>query len=240
MGNIMNEKIILALDVPNSIQAIQWVDKLKNLISFYKVGKQLFTAEGPDVVKDIKARGCKVFLDLKFHDIPNTVAAASVEAARIGADIINVHALGGYDMMSGAAEAVEAEADRMGIKKPLLIAVTILTSMAQENLAETGILNRLSDEVRALAELAKRAGMDGVVASPQEIGLVREECGDDFIVVTPGVRPSFASKDDQKRIMTPLEAVKAGADYLVIGRPVTKAENPETAVKMIAEEMCQE
>jgi len=236
----MNGKLILALDVSNSMEASRWVKRLSRLISFYKVGKQLFTAEGPAVVKKIKEGGGKVFLDLKFHDIPNTVAAASREAVRIGADIINVHALGGYDMMARAVEAVGTEAESLGIQRPLIIAVTVLTSMSQEALAETGILNPISDEVRILADLAKKAGMDGVVASPQEIGLIRGECGDNFTIVTPGVRPSFASIDDQKRVMTPQAAVSAGADYLVIGRPITRAENPEMAVRMITEEMCQE
>jgi orotidine-5'-phosphate decarboxylase len=236
----MKEKIILALDVETKDQAAAWVEKTKDQVGLYKVGKQLFTAEGPDVVRMIKKGGGRVFLDLKFHDIPNTVAAASVEALRLGADIFNVHALGGYNMMARSAEAVQNEAERLSIEKPMLIAVTILTSMNEEALRGAGIATPLAEEVGRLAMLAKKAGLDGVVASPQEIGLIRECCGEDFKIITPGVRPAFASKDDQMRTMTPADAVKAGADYLVIGRPITKAENPAKAARMIAEEMCQE
>lgn len=235
----MSNKLILALDVENSYQASEWVKKLKGKVGLFKIGKQLFTAEGPDVVRMINREGGDTFLDLKFHDIPNTVAAASVEAVRLGVRMLNVHALGGYDMMAGTVEAVSEEAERLGTEKPILIAVTILTSMNGEALRETGIVTPLTEEVERLALLARKAGLDGVVASPQEIRLIKDSCGDDFVVVTPGVRPSFASMDDQKRVMTPAEAVKAGADYLVIGRPITKADNPEMAATKIIEEMCQ-
>lgn len=235
----MNEKIIVALDVETKAEAASWVKRLHDKVGYFKVGKQLFTAEGPDVVRMIKDEGGNVFLDLKFHDIPNTVAAASVEAVRLGADMFNVHALGGYEMMRNTAEAVKTEVGKLGIKKPILIAVTILTSMNEEALAEAGISTPLEDEVKRLALLAKRAGLDGVVASPREIELIKAACGDEFMVVTPGVRPSFASKDDQKRVMKPADAVSAGADFLVIGRPITQAENPEDAANLIAEEMCQ-
>lgn len=235
----MNKKIILALDVETKTEAVSWVKRLKESVGMFKVGKQLFTAEGPHVVKMIRNERGKVFLDLKFHDIPNTVAAAGIEAVRLGVDMFNVHALGGYDMMARTAETVRNESERLGIKKPLLIAVTILTSMNEESVLEVGISPPLSDEVERLALLAKRAGLDGVVASPQEIGLIKKACGSDFVVVTPGVRPSFASKDDQKRVMTPGEAIKKGADYLVVGRPITKADDPAKAAKKIAEEMCQ-
>lgn len=233
-----NEKIIVALDVETSEAAANWSGRLKNEVGYFKIGKQLFTAAGPDVVRRIKAEGGRIFLDLKFHDIPNTVAAAAVEAVRLGVDMLNVHALGGLKMMQKAAEAVKSEAKKKGVDKPLLIAVTILTSMNEEALSEAGIATPLADEVRRLALLAKKAGLDGVVASPMEIRLIKEACGEDFLVVTPGVRPSFAAKNDQKRVMTPAEAVKAGADYLVIGRPITAASDPESAVKRIVEEMC--
>lgn len=235
----MRNKIIVALDVESREKARFWVDKISDHVGFFKVGKELFTAAGPDVVKMIKESGGGVFLDLKFHDIPNTVASASVQAVRLGVDMLNVHALGGYDMMAKTAHDVKEEAHTLGVEKPILIAVTILTSMDNKGLDEAGIMTPLADEVVKLATLAKRAGLDGVVASPQEIKIIKEACGDDFVVVTPGVRPSFASLDDQKRVMTPSEAVRAGADYLVIGRPITKAKDPLHAISLIEEELCQ-
>ena len=236
----MRNKIIVALDVESKDEAYRWVKKIGSKVGFFKVGKQLFTASGPDVVTMIKDGGGSVFLDLKFHDIPNTVAAASVQAVRLGVGMLNVHALGGYDMMARTAVDVQNEAERTGVEKPLLIAVTILTSMSDSALEEAGIMTPVADEVVKLALLAKKAGLDGVVASPHEIKIIKEACGHDFVVVTPGVRPSFASLDDQKRVMTPLEAVKSGADYLVIGRPITKAEEPLQAISLIEEELCQE
>ena len=236
----MNDKLIVALDVDTIDKAVDWVQRLKGDVGYFKVGKQLFTSTGPEIVRKIKKDGAGLFLDLKFHDIPNTVAAASIEAVRLGVDMFNVHALGGYEMMARAADAVRDEAERLGIKKPLFIAVTVLTSMNDESLQQAGILTPAADEVLRLAKLAKRAGMDGVVASPIEIKLIKEACGDDFIVVTPGVRPSFSASDDQVRVMTPGEALKEGADYLVIGRPITNAADPGAAVKAISEEMCPE
>ena len=236
----MNDKLILALDVKDEGEAFSWVDRLHDKVGFFKIGKQLFTSTGPSVVGEIVNRGGGVFLDLKFHDIPNTVIAASVEAVRLGVNMFNVHSLGGYEMMAGAAEAVHEESEKLGIEKPIFIAVTILTSTDEEGLKSVGISLPIKDEVRKLALLAKKAGLDGVVASPQEISLVKEACGKNFIVVTPGVRPFFAEKDDQKRVMTPGEAVEAGADYLVIGRPITNAEDPVKATSLIAEEMCRE
>lgn len=236
----MNDKIIVALDVDTCDKAFEWVQRLKEDVGYFKVGKQLFTAAGPEIVRKIKNDGAGLFLDLKFHDIPNTVAAASIEAVRLGVDMFNVHALGGYEMMARSADAVRGEAERLGTKKPVFIAVTVLTSMSDESLQEAGILTPAADEVRRLAKLAKSAGMDGVVASPREIKLIKEACGDDFIVVTPGVRTSLTTSDDQVRVMTPGEAVKAGADYLVIGRPITSASDPVAAVKAISEDMCLE
>ena len=236
----MVDKLILALDVKEQAQALTWADKLHDRVGFFKIGKQLFTSSGPTVVRETIKRGGHIFLDLKFHDIPNTVAAASIEAVRLGVKMFNVHALGGYEMMARAAEATHKEAEKLGIEKPILIAVTILTSTDESGLKEVGISGPIGDEVRRLAQLAKKAGLDGVVASPQEINLVKESCGSDFVVVTPGVRPSFASQDDQKRVMTPYEAVKAGADYLVVGRPITNSKAPVKAADLIAGEMCQE
>jgi orotidine-5'-phosphate decarboxylase len=235
---LMKNKIIVALDVDNGEEAAMWAHRLNGKVGMFKIGKQLFTAEGPEIVKRISNEGGAVFLDLKFHDIPNTVAAAAVEAVRLGAAMFNVHASGGFEMMHKTAEAVRGESNKLGIKKPLLIAVTVLTSMDEEGLRETGITLPLREHVINLAKLAKKAGLDGVVASPHEIEAIKDACGSEFVVVTPGVRPTFASKDDQKRIMTPAEAVRKGADYLVIGRPITKAEDPIEAVSLIAEEMC--
>lgn len=236
----MKNKIIVALDVDNGEEASIWAHRLRGKVGMFKVGKQLFTAEGPEIVRRICNEGGKVFLDLKFHDIPNTVAAAAVEATRLGASMFNVHASGGFEMMHKTAAAVSNESKRLGIKKPLLIAVTVLTSMDEEGLREIGVTIPLTEHVINLAVLAKKAGLDGVVASPHEIEAIKESCGNEFVVVTPGVRPAFASQDDQKRIMSPAEAIQRGADYLVIGRPITKSDDPIEAVKLIEEEMCHE
>ena len=228
-------KIIFALDVHGLEDIDQWADKLAGKIGMFKVGKELFTSCGPAAVKAVQRHGGQVFLDLKYHDIPNTVASAMLEAAHLGVQLTNLHALGGGEMMETAANAVHKEfsaADR-----PRLLAVTILTSSTVETLRQVGIEHSVQDMVVRLARLAKASGMDGVVASPLEIGLIREACGQDFLIVTPGVRPAFASVDDQKRVMTPAEAVSSGADYLVIGRPIAKAADPVLAVECIAAEI---
>jgi orotidine-5'-phosphate decarboxylase len=229
------QKIIFALDVETQAQAERWADILAPHVGMFKIGKQLFTACGPDVVRAIRDRGGEVFLDLKYHDIPNTVAMASIEAARLGSRLFNLHALGGREMMTEAAKALRNECP--GNDRPRLLAVTILTSSTEETLREIGIGHAVPDMVVRLAELAKSAGIDGVVASPLEIGLIRAACGPDFLIVTPGVRPSFAAANDQKRIMTPAEAVKAGADYLVIGRPIAAAPDPVAAAEAIIDEI---
>jgi orotidine-5'-phosphate decarboxylase len=229
------EKIIFALDVESMAQAVKWADLLAPHVGMFKIGKQLFTACGPDVVRAIRERGGEVFLDLKYHDIPNTVAKASLEAARLGARLFNLHALGGYEMMATTVSALDREFQGKG--RPRVLAVTILTSSTTETLREVGIDLPLAEMVVKLALLAKKAGIDGVVASPLELPLIRAACGNDFLVVTPGVRPAFASTDDQKRVMTPAEAVAAGADYLVIGRPISAAQDPIMAAEAIVEEM---
>ncbi len=227
-------KIIFALDVDNFAAAKHWVSMLSGQVGMFKVGKQLFTAYGPDVVRMIENFGAGVFLDLKYHDIPNTVASASIEAARLKVKLFNLHALGGYEMMARAVECLR----RIGEKdRPRILAVTILTSSTADTLREVGIELPVSEMVVKLSKLALRAGVDGVVASPVEVPLIREACGRDFIVVTPGVRPAFASADDQKRIMTPAETVKAGADYLVIGRPISAAPDPLAAIDSILAEI---
>jgi orotidine-5'-phosphate decarboxylase len=229
------KKIIFALDVESMAEAERWGDILAPHVGMFKVGKQLFTACGPEVVKGIIDRGGEVFLDLKYHDIPNTVAMASLEAARLGASLFNLHALGGYEMMARSVEALRREFPDEGRSR--VLAVTILTSSNEETLREVGIDIPVSEMVVKLARLAKRAGIDGVVASPLEVPLIRAVCGPDFLIVTPGVRPAFASTDDQKRVLTPADAVKAGASYLVIGRPISASQEPVRAVEMIIEEI---
>ena len=229
------KKIIFALDVESMAQAEQWAELLAPHVGMFKIGKQLFTACGPAVVKAIRERGGEVFLDLKYHDIPNTVALASLEAARLGVSLFNLHALGGYEMMARTVEALNREFPNGEHSR--LLAVTILTSANEVTLREVGIDLPVAEMVVKLALLAKKAGIDGVVASPLEIPLIRAACGPDFLIVTPGVRPSFASANDQKRVMTPADAVKAGADYLVIGRPISAAPDPIKAAEAIVDEI---
>lgn len=229
------KKIIFALDVKGVDEIDRWAGLLSAKVGMFKVGKELFTSCGPEAVKTVQRHGGQVFLDLKYHDIPNTVAQAMVAAAGLGVQLANLHALGGAEMMETAASAVRkgfSDAER-----PRLLAVTILTSSTVETLRQVGIEYTVPDMVVRLARLAQQSGMDGVVASPLEIGLIREACGPDFLIVTPGVRPSFAAVDDQKRIMTPSDAVQAGADYLVIGRPIAKAADPADAARLIADEI---
>lgn len=234
----MKEKLIIALDVDTRDEALKLVDQLWNVVGAFKIGMQLYNAEGPKIVKEIHDLGGKVFVDLKFHDIPNTVDKASRVVARQGVLMFNVHAAGGLDMMRGAAVAAEEVAHQLNIPKPLVIAVTVLTSFAQQAFEqEVGIPRLIEHQVVEWAKLAKTAGLDGVVASPREIVPIREACGTDFHIVTPGVRPTWAAANDQKRVMTPGEAVKAGATYLVIGRPITGDNNPREAAERIVEEM---
>lgn len=232
------ERLVVALDVETAAQALSLVERLHGHVGMFKVGKQLFTAAGPDVVRRIKALGEKVFLDLKFHDIPNTVAMAGVEAMRLGVSIFNVHAFGGLAMMRATVEAVGSAAEREGLMRPLILGVTVLTSHDQATLAEIGIERPIEEQVVRLARLAAAAGLDGVVASPREIALIRGAVADpNFVVLTPGVRPAGAALDDQRRVMTPAEAVCAGATYLVVGRPITGAPDAAVAAKKIAEEI---
>jgi len=232
------ERLVLALDVDNFKKAEELVSKLNNYVGVFKIGSQLFTAEGAKVVNMLNERGGKVFLDLKFHDIPNTVARAAEVATKSGVYIFNVHTSGGYEMMKAAAEASEKISLALGVRKPLILGVTLLTSINQEILEkEIGIKKRLEEQVVHLAKLAKAAGLDGVVASPREIKEIRKACGENFVILTPGIRPAGKSSDDQKRIMTPREAIKLGADFLVIGRPIRNAFNPVEAAKEILKEM---
>lgn len=229
----MNDpKIIIALDYPEAAPALALADRLEPSLCRLKVGKELFTAAGPALVEQLMRRGFEIFLDLKFHDIPNTTAQACKAAAGLGVWMVNVHALGGRRMLEAAREAIETCAHR-----PKLIAVTLLTSMAQEDLADIGINATPAEMVLRLARLARDSSLDGVVCSAQEAALLRENCGEKFCLVTPGIRPAQASLDDQSRVMTPQSALQAGSSYLVIGRPVTKAEDPLQALLAINKEI---
>lgn len=233
------DQLLIALDVPTAAEALQLADTLRGAVGGFKIGNQLFTAEGPAMVRTLAARGDRVFLDLKFHDIPNTVAGGVAAATALGAWMVNVHASGGMKMMQAAAEAARRTAAAVGRPAPRVIAVTVLTSMNAATLSETGVNAPVIEQVSRLARLAQQAGLDGVVASPQETGAIRELCGDRFDIVTPGIRGGAAaqSKDDQERTMSPGEAIAAGASYLVVGRPITAAPDPRAAAERIAEEI---
>jgi len=231
------DRIIFALDVEHFAEAQRWVTVLKNRIGLFKVGKQLFTHSGPKVVDMIHQKNQRVFLDLKFHDIPNTVARAGEEATKLEVSMFNLHALGGLDMMRKTVEASKARAKELGTPRPVILAVTILTSMDEDTLREVGIQGPIIQTVGKLALLAMKAGVDGVVASPQEIGTIRQQCGKDLLIVTPGIRLPSEKKDDQKRTLTPKEAIAAGANYLVIGRPIKEAKDPLAAVEKIVEDI---
>ena len=234
----MKEKIIVALDTDNYEKCADLIKQLKGEITYFKVGKELFTACGSEVLKLIRDAGAQCFLDLKYHDIPNTVAKASRAAFKHGVAMFNVHAGGGFKMMKAAAEAVRDEAEKTGEPKPLLIAVTVLTSLSEEELqCELGVSRKLEEQVVAFAKMAKDAGLDGVVASAREVRLIKDNVGEDFVVVTPGIRPLWAARGDQTRVVTPKDAFNMGVDYVVIGRPITAAENPLEAAKKIIEEI---
>jgi orotidine-5'-phosphate decarboxylase len=224
------DRLIVALDVPTVAAANSLVARLRGRVGMFKVGSQLFTAAGPDFVRALVSSGEKVFLDLKYHDIPNTVGLAVGEAARLGVSLVDVHALGGKAMLEAGVSALPA----MGAR---LLAITILTSHDDGTLGEIGVASSVPASVQSLARLARSAGVDGVVASPHEVGLIREACGPDFLIVTPGIRPAGAAKGDQARPATPAAALRAGADYLVVGRPIIEAPDPVAAVEAILGEM---
>jgi len=232
----MTNRVLVALDVETREHALRLADVLQGRVGGFKIGSRLFTAEGPSLVRTFVERGDKVFLDLKFHDIPNTVATAVAAATELGVWMVNVHASGGTAMMQTARAAAHETAARRNIQPPLVIAVTVLTSLNQAALRETGVVIDLKDQVLRLAELAREAGLDGVVASPRETASIRARCGNGFAIVTPGIRGGAASatKDDQERTMSPAEAVAAGATYLVVGRPIIGAEDPKQAADAIA------
>lgn len=232
------EKLIVALDVETPREAREVVAAVGSHAGTFKVGSQLFTAAGPDLVRELVSAGARVFLDLKFHDIPATVAAAAREAARLGVSLFTVHAAGGSEMLRRAAEAVAEAASREGLARPRVLGVTVLTSADASTLAEAGVGDPVEGQVARLAALAASCGLDGVIASPREIGLVRRRVSrPGFLVVTPGVNPSGAAYDDQKRVMSPSAAVRAGADFVVVGRAILKASDPAAAARAVVEEM---
>lgn len=231
------DKLIVALDVDSTARALDLFDELRDVVGMFKIGSQLFTAAGPEIVRQIVARGSRVFLDLKFHDIPNTVAAAGIEATRLGVSIFNIHASGGAEMMKRTAGAVAEIANREALAKPKVIAVTLLTSLDQSSLEQIGLKDDPGSLVVRLARAAADCGLDGIVASPQEITLIKQTIANpEFLIVTPGIRSGQDASDDQKRTLTAAEAIKAGANYLVVGRPVLNAEDPvDAAGKVVAE-----
>ncbi len=231
-------RIIAALDVETRLDAISLVAELRGKVNHFKVGSRLFTAEGPGMISEINDAGGSVFLDLKFHDIPATVAGSVRAACGLHVFLMTVHTAGGYDMMKAAADEAAAFADRSGLPRPKLVGVTVLTSMSAEDLARaSGYSGSVEDLVLKRAELAKKSGLDGIVASVREAGRIREAFGDGFIIVTPGIRPAGSAAGDQKRIATPRDAIEAGSDYLVIGRPIYQAESPGAAADAILAEM---
>jgi orotidine-5'-phosphate decarboxylase len=230
----MNQ-IIVALDVDSRAEALNLVHRLKGRVGLFKIGSQLFTSEGPELVREIVRLGEQVFLDLKFHDIPNTVTKAVLAAAGLGVSMLTLHTGGGLKMMSGAADALKQM--RSNRERPQLLGVTVLTSMADEDLAQIGVNVRVESQVERLARLAEEAGLDGVVASPSELRLLRGQLGRAMKIVTPGIRPAGSDVNDQSRIATPAAALQAGADYLVIGRPITASTDPLASLEKILSEL---
>lgn len=227
MPTSKESRLIVALDVPTSVEALDLAHGTADYASHFKVGSRLFTAEGPDLTRKLEEAGYDVFLDLKFHDIPNTVAEAAAAATTLGVDMFDVHAAGGPEMMRAAVEGSREEAARLGVERPKILAITVLTSMAST-----------VDEVLVLAEQAREAGLDGVVSSAWEARAIRDAVGPDFLIVTPGIRPSWANRNDQRRVATPREAFENGADYIVIGRPIRASIKPPTeAARLILEEL---
>ena len=232
-----DDRLIVALDYSTLSEAKALVCELGESVSYYKVGMELYYSAGNEIIKFLKEQGKHVFLDLKLQDIPNTVAKSMSVLAALGIDMLNLHAVGGAKMMSEAAKAVKETAAKMGKTAPKLIAVTVLTSMDDEQWAGLGYKKAIADQVVALALLTKEAGLDGVVASPQEAAAIRKACGPDFLIVTPGVRPAGAALNDQSRVATPSGAFKNGSSHIVVGRPITQAENKVAAAEAIVAEI---
>ncbi len=230
------DQLIAALDVDTAADARRLADRLRGAVGGFKIGNRLFTSQGPSIVEELASRGDRVFLDLKFHDIPHTVAGAVAAATRLGAWMVNVHASGGAAMMRAVRAAADEEAARLSRPAPLVVAVTILTSLDERTLADIGMAGTIAEQAERLAALAQASRLDGVVASPHEIRLIRARCGAAFTVVTPGIRGAADAKGDQARTMTAAEALAAGATYLVVGRPIIGAADPRAAAERIADE----
>lgn len=233
----MRERLILALDVDDLERVKALVGVLAGMVGMFKVGKQLFTHAGPSAVKLIQEMGGEVFLDLKFHDIPTTVAKAAIEATRLGVRMFNVHASGSLEMMRYTVKEVRRVCRQENLRRPMMLAVTVLTSLNKTDLKRVGVNGEVADQVVRLALLTQEAGMDGVVASPHEVAGIRAACGRRFIIVSPGIRSQGGRRNDQRRVMTPEEAIRAGVDYIVVGRPIAEARNPINAVAEIVSEM---
>ena len=233
----MRARLIFALDVASTTEAIELVELLRDEVGMFKVGKQLFLHAGPEIIRQIKERGGEVFLDLKFHDIPRTVAKAGAEATRLGVRMFDLHASGSVAMMRQTIAEVNKVSRTEHLVRPKLLAVTVLTSLNTEDLKRVGVRSGVENQVVRLARLAREAGMDGVVASPHEVARIRKECGRRFLIVTPGIRPPKGSLDDQKRVLTPEEAIRAGANYLVVGSPIRDAADPAAAARSIVAAM---
>jgi len=231
------EKIIFALDVHEFSDVEKWSALLADKVGMFKIGKQLFTHAGPQAVRQIQELGGEIFLDLKFHDIPNTVAKAAIEATRLGVKMFNVHASGSLEMMRLTAKEVRRVCRQQKLRKPIMLAVTVLTSLNQDDLKRVGVTQKVAAQVERLALLTKEAGMDGVVASPHEVADIREACGRRFVIVTPGIRPADGNRNDQQRVVTPADAVRAGVDYIVVGRPIIEAKDPVAAARAIVADM---
>jgi orotidine-5'-phosphate decarboxylase len=232
------DKLILALDVSDHSYAIEIVDKFSDYINTFKVGLELFTSTGPGIIEDIHKKGKKIFLDLKFHDIPNTVTKAALAATRLGVSMFNIHTSGGFEMMKRCRDSVVELCLRENLERPKIIGVTVLTSLDKETLRdELGIQYGVRTHVKHLSGLALRAGLDGVVSSANEVETIRNHCGRNFLIVTPGIRPSWTPPDDQKRTMTPKQAIRAGSDYLVLGRGILQQPDPMKAVELITLEI---
>ena len=239
LNNKASDRLIFALDAEGYEQALAWIELLSGHVGMFKVGKELFTSAGPEIVKALKERGQKVFLDLKYHDIPNTVAKAAQAAVKLGVDMFNIHASGGSKMIRETVLAAHNCADQAGKRKPDILAVTVLTSLDDHDLAEIGFSKTAAELVCDLARIALDAGVNGVVASPRDIQMLRKKLGDNFLIVTPGIRASGTQgkADDQKRTLSAYEAVKAGADFIVVGRPISAAEKPLDACRQIKQEI---
>ncbi len=231
------DKIIFALDVANTDEAAKWVSVLKGRVGFFKIGLELFTAAGPDIVGMVKEAGIKVFLDLKFHDIPNTVAGAVRSAVRLGVDMMTLHLSGGRAMIAAGVEAAREESGNLGIKRPKIIGVSVLTSLGDNDMKELGFRANAVEQVMTLLEVALKSGADGMVCSAADLDRIKPFTPKGFTIITPGIRPAGADKDDQSRIATPASAIKAGSSLLVIGRPISAAADPVKAVELITSEI---